>query len=292
VTVSVAFKPTASGTRQANVSFADDAANTTDQTVALVGSTPVATTPTATAPVQSLAAVFNDPITVLSPLSNSTLPVDLKWSGSGSSFELQMKGASNTAALNTAAWTNIALTPTSATSTRVRLAMGATTGNAYQFQVRSCANGVCGAWAAGPKFTLVPADEGGMAPSQFKGTWTSVALAGTYGGSVKRASTSAQATLVPAVTFTVSGNAAWVSTLGPDQGLAQVQVDGGTPQVVDLYSPTVEVGRVVWARDALAAGVHTVTLTVLGKKSSLNPSACNTGAKCAQVDVDAAVMIK
>ena len=52
-------------------------------------------------------------------------------------------------------------------------------------------------------------------------------------------------TLVPAVTFTVSGNAAWVSTLGPDQGLAQIQVDNGKPEVVDTYSPTVQTGRVV-----------------------------------------------
>jgi hypothetical protein len=94
------------------------------------------------------------------------------------------------------------------------------------------------------------------------------------------------------VTYTVSGNAAWVSTLGPDQGLAQVQVDNGKPEVVDLYAPTVQTGRVVWARDALAAGVHTVTLTVLGKKSTLNPGACSTGAKCAQVDVDMAAIIK
>jgi hypothetical protein len=94
------------------------------------------------------------------------------------------------------------------------------------------------------------------------------------------------------VSFTVSGNAAWVSTLGPDQGLAQIQVDNGKPEVVDTYAPTVQTGRVVWARDALAAGTHTVTLTVLGKKSPLNAGACNTGAKCAQVDVDLATIIK
>jgi hypothetical protein len=97
---------------------------------------------------------------------------------------------------------------------------------------------------------------------------------------------------VPAVSFTVSGNAAWVSTLGPNQGLAQIQVDNGKPEVVDTYAPTVQTGRVVWARDALAAGTHTVTLTVLGKKSPLNPGACNTGAKCAQVDVDMATLIR
>ena len=117
-------------------------------------------------------------------------------------------------------------------------------------------------------------------------------VAGAYGGSVRRSSTSAQATIVPAVTFTVSGNAAWVSTRGPDQGLAQVQVDNGTPQVVDMYAPQQQVGQIVWARDALAVGTHTVTVTVLGKKSTLNPGACSTGAKCAQVDIDMSSIIK
>ena len=290
VTVNVAFKPTAAGTRQVNVAFADDAPNNTDQTLAVSTSTPVAAGPAATAPVQSLAAVFNDPITLLSPLANSKLPVDLTWTGTGSSSELQMATGATTASLG--AFTAVPLTPASATSTRVRLAMGTSSGNAYQFRVRSCTGATCGAWAMGPKFTLQPLDDTGIAPALFKGTWTNVALAGAYGGTVKRASSSANATLVPAVTYTVSGNASWVSTLGPDQGLAQIQVDNGKPEVVDLYSPTVQTGRVVWARDALAAGSHTVTLTVLGKKSALNPGACNTGAKCAQVDIDMAAIIK
>ena len=135
-------------------------------------------------------------------------------------------------------------------------------------------------------------DETGIAASLFKGTWTSVSLPGTYGGTVKRSSTSAGVTLVPAVTFTVSGNAAWVATRGPNQGMAQVQVDNGTPQVIDMYDPNQQVGQIVWARDALAAGTHTVTVTVLGKKSPQNPGACNTGAKCAQVDVDMATLIR
>jgi hypothetical protein len=289
-TVTVAFKPTAAGTRQANLSFADDAANSTDQTLVLSGATPVPPGPVATAPIQSLAAVFNDPIQLASPLANSKLPVDLTWSNGGGTSELQMSTGNNTA--NLGAFTPVTLSTGTATSTRVYLTMGNTTGVAYQFRVRACNAGVCGGWATGPKFTLVPADDSGMAPGQFKGTWTNVTLNGAYGGSVRRASTSANATIVPAVSYTVSGNAAWVSTLGPDQGLAQVQVDNGKPEVVDLYSPTVQPRRVVWARDALAAGTHTVTVTVLGKKSTLNPNPCNTGAKCAQVDIDAAVIMK
>ena len=100
------------------------------------------------------------------------------------------------------------------------------------------------------------------------------------------------ATIVDRVQFTVSGNAAWVSTMGPDRGLAQVQVDNGKPEVVDLYSPTVQPARVAWARDALPPGQHTVTVTVIGKRSTLNPAPCNTGTKCARVDVDGSVVIK
>src|SRR4051794_36654961 len=290
VTVKVAFKPQTYGTRQANLSFADDAANTTDQTVALSAATPSSPTPTATAPVQSLAAVFNDPIALLSPIQNSTLPVDLTWTGTGTSSQLEMATGATTASLG--GFTAVPLTPASATSTRVRMAMGATAGKAYQFRVRSCNGAVCGAWVNGPKFTLQPLDEAGIPAALWKGTWTNVANAGYYGGTVKRASGSAQATLVPAVQYTVSGNAAWVSTLGPDQGLAQVQVDNGKQEVVDLYSATVQPRRVVWARDAMAAGTHTVTVTVLGKKSTVNPNACNTGTKCAQVDIDGAMIIK
>jgi hypothetical protein len=293
VTVSVAFKPSAAGTWQANLSFADDAANTTDQTLALTGSTPAAAGAASTAPVQSLAAVFNDPIQLFSPLANSKLPVDLTWTnngGTGATSELQMATGNSVASLG--AFQPVTLATATATSTRIYLTMGNTTGLAYQFRVRACNAGVCGAWATGSKFTLVPADDAAIPAGQFKGTWTSTAVTGSYGGTVRRASGSAQVTLVPAVQYTVSGNAAWVSTLGPDQGLAQVQVDNGKPEVVDLYSATVQPRRVVWARDAMAAGTHTVTVTVLGKKSTLNPGACSTGTKCAQVDLDAGIMIK
>jgi len=143
----------------------------------------------------------------------------------------------------------------------------------------------------GPKFTLQPVDEKGMANAAFKGTRTNATVAGSYGGSVKWAAGSPTATIAQ-TTFTVSGNAPWVSTLGPDRGQAQVQVDNGAKQVVDLYSPTTQPAQVVWARDALPAGNHTVTVTVIGKKSSLNPGACNTGTKCARVDIDGAVLIK
>src|SRR4051794_31357452 len=291
VTVSVAFKPTTAGTRQANLSFADDAANSTDQTLTLSGTTPVAAGPTATAPIQSLAA--GQLIKPVSPIANSTIDVDLTWTGTGSRSELQMATGSGPSTLG--AFADVAGfgagSNNAAKSTTLPLTMGGTTGTGYSFRVRSCTGTTCGAWVQGPKFTLLPADEKNLASTAFKGPWTSEALAGAFGGTVKWAAGSATATIVQ-TSFTVSGNAAWVSTLGPDRGQAQVQVDGGTKQVVDLYSPTVTPARVAWARDALPAGNHTVTVTVIGKKSTLNPGACSTGTKCARVDVDGAVMIK
>jgi hypothetical protein len=289
ITVSVTFNPTSSGTKQANLSFADDAANTADQTVPLVASTPPAAGGTATGPIQSLAA--GQTITNAPAKTNSTIEVGLRWTATGSRSELQMSLDKGKTWGAPPVGTQL---PNGATSTTVKLKMGSVTGIGYQFRVRSCDATACGAYASGPAFTLQPADESGFLASAWKGNWTTDAISvpGAYGGTVRWTAGSAQATIVDRVQFTVSGNAAWVSTLGPDRGLAQVQIDNGKPDVVDLYSPSVQPARVAWAKDALPPGQHTVTVTVLGKRSTLNPAPCNTGTKCARVDVDAAVVIK
>ena len=182
-----------------------------------------------------------------------------------------------------------------ATSTTVNLKMGSpTAGLYYSFRVRSCdaAGTTCGAWATGPKFNLGPVDDKNIPAAQWKGTWTTETNTAAYGGTTRWTAGSGNVTLANQVSFTISGNAAWVSSVGPDRGLAQVQIDNGKPQVVDLYSPTVQNDRIVWAVDALAPGTHTVVVTVLGKKSTLNTAPCNTGTKCARVDVDMASFIK
>ena len=292
VSVSVAFKPTAAGQRQANLSFTDDAANTTDQTVPLVASTPAtAAAPTATAPIQSLAGGGN--LAINATLANSTIPVTLNWSGNGpagTKYELQQGNGLPTS------WVTVTPAGFTGTDFTVNLRMGTllAPGGAYQFQVRACDSaGRCGAWAQGPKFNIFPIDDGVASTIVYNGNWTTEALAGSYGGTVHWTAGSGTATIANKVTFTITGNVAWVSTVGPDRGLAQVQVDGKTPQVVDLYQPTQQTGKVVWAVDNLTAGTtHTVTITVLGKKSSLNPNPCTTGNKCARVDVDMAAWFK
>jgi hypothetical protein len=284
-TVSVAFKPAAAGQRQANVSFTDNAANTTDQTVLLVATTTAASgAPTATAPIQTLAG--GGKLTVAPALANSTIPVTLNWSGNGpadTKYDLQQgNGTPN----------SFVAVPGATGFVGTLFTVDLKFSTSYQFQVRACNTaGVCGNWAQGPKFTITAADDS-TAAVIFNGNWTTESVPGSYGGTVHWTAGSGTANIANKATFTISGNVAWVSTVGPDRGLAQVQVDGKTPQVVDLYQPTQQAAKVVWAVDNIGAGTHTVVITVLGKKSPLNPAPCNTGLKCARVDLDMGALIK
>jgi len=73
--------------------------------------------------------------------------------------------------------------------------------------------------------------------------------------------------------------------MGPDRGQFSVAVDGKTvASPVDLYSATVKPATVPVAVDGVAAGNHTVTITVLKTKNALS--------KSNRVDLDAYVILK
>ena len=65
----------------------------------------------------------------------------------------------------------------------------------------------------------------------------------------------------------------WVGYRGPDAGIAQVQVDGGAPTEVDLYSPTATYQPVVFAATGLADVIHTLTIQVTGRKNAASTAA-------------------
>lgn len=71
---------------------------------------------------------------------------------------------------------------------------------------------------------------------------------------------------------------AFVSTPGPNRGIATLRVDGGTWQTPDLYDAATQTKQVAWAASS-GSGNHTLEVRVSG---SGNPSA--TGAR---IDVDA-----
>jgi len=233
------------------------------------------------APVQSVATPSK--LTVASPIQNSTIPITLKWSASSSggitSYQLQQS-------TNGGAFVDASVQPTgTATSATVALPMGdLLTAPAYQFQVRACSNATtCSSFAVGPSFRLVPVDDNVVGNIAYRGGWTVAPVPGAYGGFVHFSTNPGANATLDSLTWTVTGNGAWVSTLGPDRGIATVSVDGGPATVIDLFAPTQQPAQVVWTMGNLAPGTHTVTVTV---KGTANPA--STGIR---VDVDAFAVI-
>ncbi|HET7669414.1 MAG TPA: hypothetical protein VFK84_03315 [Burkholderiales bacterium] len=66
----------------------------------------------------------------------------------------------------------------------------------------------------------------------------------------------------------------WVGYRGPDAGIATVQIDGGAPVTVDLYSPTAIYQAEAFTISGLADTEHRITITATGGS---NPAA--TGAR-------------
>jgi hypothetical protein len=214
--------------------------------------------------------------------STTAAPVTVTWTGTGTAYELQ-QSTNGSAFFDAAVCT--ASAPCPGTSTKVSLTPSPTNkagGTTYAFRV--IAQDGTGAFgtpsAAGPTFSVPATDN--TAGFSFSGTWSGVNLAGAYGGSVQESST-ANATAQNATALTGT-SIALVSTTGPDRGIAQVTLDGTVVGTVDLYSPTLQTGVVVWSKDGLNGVGHTLKLTVTTQKN-----AASSGNK---VDVDAYLALK
>jgi type II secretory pathway pseudopilin PulG len=98
----------------------------------------------------------------------------------------------------------------------------------------------------------------------YTGTWFLVSNSGDSGGSEDDSPNSGaymQMTL-PAGTTT----ATWIGTMTPTSGYANVSVDGGTAQSVDLYSATTRYQQQIWSVSGLSASTtHTLRITVAGQ---------------------------
>jgi hypothetical protein len=217
------------------------------------------------------------------PVSTTAVPVTLSWTGVNTiGYELQQS-------LNGAPFADIAgctaAAPCAGSAAVVNLRPSATnqsTVTTYRYQVRA-ANpvGAFSAYVSGPLFSIPATDNtGGFS---FAGGWSGVNLAGAYNGSVNQSSTTG-ATAQNSTALS-GATVAWVSTTGPDRGMATISVDGGAAQTVDLYSATLKPATLVWKATGLgtAAG-HTIKVTVL---STRNPA--STGNK---VDIDAYLGLK
>ena len=213
--------------------------------------------PVATAPAHSYAVDS----AVASADSNSTVPVQLAWSGTDSGsgvtkHELQqsLDGGGTFATV---------ASPTS-TSLSQHLKPGTTL---YRFQVRAEDKaGNTSAFVAQPKdFKVTSYQETSTSTVSYPaGTWTVQNLSDAYGTSLRYASAAkAKATFsVPAG----SKNVAWVAPKASNRGKADVYLDGVFQKTVDLYSSSPLARQVVFSKDVSATTSHKLEVRVLGTK--------------------------
>ena len=218
------------------------------------------------------------------PVSLTTVPVQLNWSGStnATGYELQQS-------INGGAFFDIAgctaTTTCAATSATVNVRpslSNQSTVTTYRYQVRATnASGVFGPYAAAAAFSAPATDNtGGFS---FNGGWSGVNLSGAFNGSVHESSTAGA--FAQNSTGLAGSTVAWVSTTGPDRGMASVSVDGGPAVSVDLYSPTLQPATLVWQATNLGSvNPHTIKVTVL---STRNPASAGN-----KVDIDAYLALK
>jgi len=222
--------------------------------------------------------------------STSGVPVNISWTGTAcpsgvtncniASYHLQEN-------VNNVGFVDVGLASPTATSIARTLKPTAVNNSTpittyiYRVQATDKAGNVS-AFAVGPQFTLPDIDN--SFNTSFNGSWSGTNLAGAFGGSVQFSSTTSAAAQ-PANAFSAT-SVAFVSTLGPDRGKAQITLDGVIVATVDLYAPTLQPAQVVWSSSALkpAPATHTLKVTVLGTKN-----AASTGQR---VDYDAVLTLK
>jgi hypothetical protein len=110
--------------------------------------------------------------------------------------------------------------------------------------------------------------------------WTKAAVGGNWSGTGNSNQPELPVTAMETyaagetVTLPFRGTAIiWNGYRSPDSGIALVQVDGGTPVEVDLYSPTAKFQAAVFTATGLADTNHTLTITTTGGR---NPAASNS----------------
>lgn len=269
--VNITFSPKAIGLRQANLSFSNNAANTTDQTIRISGTGIDATAPLA--PAAAPAIVLSNNANILTNL----IPFSISWPASAS----PVNNPSGTATLayqlevsNNGGTSFTSLAAQAGTSFNAALAAGA-----YRFRVRACYNTSCSAWSTGPNLTLTAIQNNNRSIS-YNGTWTLNALTGAYGGSVNFAATNREKA---SLRFNGS-SVAYVATTGPNRGRVAIFINNVRVAIVDLYSPTVQPARIVYVVSGLVNAQHQITIQPLG-----NRNASSIGNR---VDLDAFIVVR
>jgi hypothetical protein len=158
------------------------------------------------------------------------------------------------------AWTSIDTTFPTAT----HLARFMEPLHTYRLKVRATDKAAnTSAWVYTETFRVSRFNEHNAATT-YHGTWTTFRNPGYWDGGMAYSS---EAGATVSITFT--GRAiAWVSQIGPSQGVAAVDVDGERLTTVDAYDPYRHPKAVVWSASWTTVATRTIKITVLGSQPS------------------------
>jgi hypothetical protein len=204
------------------------------------------TAPTATAPVQRMAAGDQ--------MNSYGVPVTVSWTGADNSGSIA--GFDLFASTDGGEWTQQTLAQANATRVTYALAPGST----YRFAVRSRdAAGNASEWQYGPSFSVgnYQEDSGYVG---YSGTWNYASF-----GSADHGQLAVSATPNSAASFTFTGrNVAWIATMAANRGQAYVYVDGAYKFTQDLYSSTTKARSLAVVGNWSTSAQHTITVVVVG----------------------------
>jgi Bacterial Ig domain len=194
-----------------------------------------------------------------------TAPVVVSWPAasiaSGTTYTLQRS-------LNGGGFQNVAANGARTLTQQLRA-------GTYAFRVRA----VNGALTATSAETTVVVRTDQETAATVAGAWTTNAAATWWNGSLRFASANTAST-----TYTFTGRSfGLVSTRANSRGRLSVSIDGGAATKVDLFNATQQARRIVFSRNGLAAGSHTVVVRVLGTR--------NASSRGTRVDVDGFVVL-
>jgi hypothetical protein len=194
--------------------------------------------------------------------------VQVKWTSAATDvdyYELQM--STN----NGGSWSNVTLPNPANKGVQTTMPLGKN----VRFRVRATdLSGNTGNWRSTPTVTIYGRQETSAA-IVYTGTWQGpVAVPGSYGAKSRYTAVNGR---VAAITFTGT-EFAWVSTLGPNRGKAEVWLGATKLGTVDLYSATTRTRSVVFTRSWATSATRTIEIRVLGQHTA--PSTGN------RVDLD------
>jgi subtilisin-like proprotein convertase family protein len=93
---------------------------------------------------------------------------------------------------------------------------------------------------------------------------------GTFLGGTAHSSITTDST----VTYTFTGRSVtWLTSFGPNRGIAEVSIDGGAPVLVDTYRSFTKHRQIAFAANNLTDTQHTLVIRVTGNKNSASTAA-------------------